>query len=133
MRTVHDVERYLVEGALPFQDHGDGMFVVEDEASGLRHLAIKVEAPLVVFRLRVGPVPAPGSTEREALFEELLRLNGTALLHAAFCLADDGIFLAAALPLDNLDHNEFQAVIDDMGMAISQHLPRLSLPPPAPN
>ena len=36
-------------------------------------------------------------------------------------------------PLDNLDHNEFQAVIDDMGMAISQHLPRLSLPPPAAN
>ncbi len=130
MRTVHDVERYLVEVALPFQDHGDGMFVVEDEPSGLRHLAIKVEPPLVVFRLRVGALPPPGAPDREALFENLLRLNGSGLLHAAFCVADDGIFLAAALPLDNLDHNEFQAVIDDIGMAISQHLPGMSLPAP---
>ena len=43
--------------------------------------------------------------------------------------ADDGVYLTAALPLENLDHNELQAVIDDMAMAVSQHLPELSSPP----
>jgi hypothetical protein len=56
-------------------------------------------------------------------------LNGTALLHSSFSVADDGVYLTAALPLENLDHNELQAVIDDMAMAVSQHLPELSSPP----
>ncbi|MBI5518008.1 MAG: YbjN domain-containing protein [Deltaproteobacteria bacterium] len=123
MRTIEDVERFLRSGSIPFQDLGDGMFVVGDEASGLRNLAIKVESPVVVFRLRVMDVPEPGAPGREALFERLLKINGTGLLHSAFCLYPDGIFLTAALPLDNLDANELQAVVDDIGMAASQHLP----------
>ena len=35
--------------------------------------------------------------------------------------------MSAALPLDNLDQNELQAVVEDMGLAASQHLPRLDL------
>lgn len=125
MRTVHDVERFLREGSMPYQDLGDGMFVITDASSGLRNLAIKVEGPVVVFRLRIMDAPVPGTHGREGLFESLLRLNGTGLLHAAFGLQDDGVYLSAALPLDNLDPNELQAVIDDVGIAVSQHLPRL--------
>ncbi|MBL8604180.1 MAG: CesT family type III secretion system chaperone [Myxococcales bacterium] len=125
MRTERDVQRFLSESAIPFQDLGDGLFVVQDAASGLRHLAIKVEPPLVVFRTRVGSIPPAGAANREALFEELLRLNGAGLVHSAFSLSDDGVYLTAALPLDNLDQNELQAVVDDIGMAVSQHLPRL--------
>jgi hypothetical protein len=125
MRTVSDVERFLEENGVRFQGLGDGMFIVADENSGLRNLAIKVEDALVVFNLRVMDVPAPGTNSRESLFESLLRLNASGLLHAAFSLQDDGIYLQAALPLDNLDSNEMQAVLDDMGMAASQHIPRL--------
>lgn len=128
MRTVSDVERFLSESTLRFQDLGDGLFIVRDEASGLRNLAIKVQDDVVVFQLRVLAAPIAGSTGREALFEKLLRLNGAGLLHACFTLQDDGIYLQAALPLANLDPNELQAVLDDMGMAVSQHLPRLSVP-----
>ncbi len=127
MRTVQDIERFLSESSLPFQDFGDGMFVVQDDASGLHNLAIKVEPPVVVFRLRAGDVPPAGSANRERLFEELLRLNGAGLLHSAFSVQNDGIYLTAALPLDNLDQNELQAVVDDIGLAISQHVPRLDI------
>ena len=48
MRTIEDVERFLREGSIPFQDLGDGMFVVDDPASNLHNLAIKVESPVVV-------------------------------------------------------------------------------------
>ncbi len=125
MRTEQDVEQYLRDFNIPYQGLGDGLFVVTDESSGLRNLAIKVESPVVVFRLRVLDAPVPGTQGREALFERLLRLNGSGLLHSAFGLQDDGIYLTAALPLDNLDPNELQAVVDDLGIAASQHVAAL--------
>ncbi len=127
MRTIDDVEQFLKESGISYQDIGDGLFIVTDHESGVRNLAIKVDSPVVIFRMRVGDAPAPGAPKREALFEELLRLNGGGLLHSAFSLQDDGIYLSAALPLDNLDQNELQAVVEDMGLAASQHLPRLDL------
>lgn len=127
MRTLEDVQQFLQESRIPYTDLGDGMFVVQDEGAGLHNLAIKVEPPVVVFRLRTGNVPAEGTSGREALFEKLLRLNGAGLLHAAFSLQGDGVYLTAALPLDNLDQNELQAVVDDIGLAVSQHAPNLGI------
>lgn len=127
MRTVDDVEKYLQEAGITYQDLGGGMFIVSDEESGVSNLAIKVAGPVVIFRMRVGHAPEKGAAGRESLFEELLRLNGDGLLHSAFSLQDDGIYMSAALPLDNLDLNELQAVVEDMGLAASQHLPRLHL------
>ncbi len=126
MRTTSDVERFLTDSGLKFQDYGSGLFIVTDETSGLHHLAIKVQDDVVVFSLRVMDLPAPGAPGREALFETLLKLNGKGLLHAAFALLEDGVFLQAALPLLNLDPNEMQAVLDDIGLAVSQHVPELA-------
>lgn len=124
MRTASDVERYLTQSALPFQDLGDGLFLLGDAASSAAGTAIKVEDDVVVVQRRVLDAPAAGK-EREALFERLLRLNGNGLLHAAFALQDDGIYLQAALPLSNLDQNELQAVLDDISMASQQYVPKL--------
>ena len=127
MRTIEDVELYLKGSNMAYQDYGDGLFVVSDADIGVRNLAIKVEQPVVVFRLRAGDVPEKGAPGREHLFQRLLELNGQGLLHSSFALMKDGVYLTAALPLDNLDQNELQAVVEDMGLAASQHLPRLNL------
>ena len=128
MRNADDVEGFLKGSEINYSDLGGGMFLVDVHTTLPNSLVIKVEPPLVVFRLKAGEVPAAGSPGREGYFESLLRLNGTALLHSSFSLGDDGVYLTAALPLDNLDQNELQAVIDDMSMAVSQHLPGISLP-----
>src|SRR5262249_3341701 len=125
MRTIADIERFLVDSSVRFQDFGDGMFIITEQASGLRNLAIKVQDDVVVFQLRVADCPAVGAPGREGLFEKLLRLNGTGLLHTAFSLQDGAIYLQAALRLENLDPNEMQAVLDDVSLAISQHVPDL--------
>lgn len=127
MRSAEDVERFLQGSQITYSDLGGGMYLVDVHTTLAHTLVIKVEAPLVVFRLKAVEVPPRGSPKREALFESLLRLNGTALLHSSFSIADDGVYLTAALPLDNLDQNELQAVIDDMSMAVSQHLPELTV------
>lgn len=124
MRSATDVERYLNDSAVSFQALGGGLFIVSDANSGLRNLAIQVSDEVVVFQLKVMEMPAPGPA-RERLYEQLLRLNGSGLLHAAFGLQSDGIYLQAALPLANLDPNELQAVLDDIGMARAQHVPQL--------
>jgi hypothetical protein len=125
MRTVADIEQFLKDTEVQFQDLGGGLFIVSDGPAGLQNLAIKVEDEVVIFQLRVLDIPPDGDPVRERLFERLLRLNGDGLLHSAFALQDDGVYLQAALPLPNLDANELQAVLDDIGLATSQHLPEL--------
>ena len=63
MRTVDDVEKYLQEAGIPYQDLGDGMFIVTDNDSGVSSLAIKVDSPVVIFRMRVGDAPAKGADD----------------------------------------------------------------------
>jgi hypothetical protein len=84
---------------------------------------VSLAGPVVVFRLKLMDVP---TTQREALFEKLLRLNTTELFHCAFGIEENAIVLGGALELENMDLNEFQAVIDDIGMAVNKHYPVLS-------
>lgn len=127
MRTVGDVERFLKEAAVNYRDLGSGFFVVEDPGSGHHRLGVKVEDEVVLFQLQVQDLPRKGEHGREELLEHLLRLNGEGgMLHAAFCVWGTKVMLQAALPLDNLDANEVQAVLDDIGLAVSQHVPRLA-------
>jgi hypothetical protein len=47
------------------------------------------------------------------------------LLHAAFAIESGQIVLTAALELQNLDTNELEAVLSDLDMALSEHVPAL--------
>jgi hypothetical protein len=91
--------------------------------NGMENLMVSLAGPIVVFRLKMMDVPA---ARREALFETLLRLNTTELFHCAFGLEGNAVVLGGALELENLDYNEFQAVIDDISMAVSKQYPVLS-------
>ena len=44
----------------------------------------------------------------------------------AFGIEGEAIVIVDALELENLDFNEFQAVLDDMSMAMSKHHTNLS-------
>ena len=43
------------------------------------------------------------------------------MVHGAFGLEGDAVVIVHALELENLDLNEFQAVVDDMSMAVAKH------------
>src|SRR5439155_16241742 len=88
MRSNKDVESYLLRMGRPFKEADDGTFLVSVESVTV---AVKVAPPLVLSRCEVGPVPA---AKRELLFEHLLRLNATALVHGAYGLDGDRILLA---------------------------------------
>ena len=121
MKTREDIESYLLKMGVNHEDLGGDIWRVRD--GGVENLMVSLAGPIVVFRLKMMDVPA---TRREALFETLLRLNTTELFHCAFGIEGTAVVLTGALELENMDYNEFQAVIEDMGMAVSKLYPVLS-------
>ncbi len=121
MKTREDIESYLLRLGVANEDLGHDIWRIRD--NGFDNLLVSLAGPVVVFRLKVMELPKTG---REALFEALLRLNAGEMVLATFGVDSNAVILSASLPLENLDFSEFQAVIDDMGMAISKHYPVLS-------
>ena len=48
------------------------------------------------------------------------------MVHGAFGIEEKSIVIVNALELENLDYNEFSAVVDDFSLAVSKHYPTLS-------
>jgi hypothetical protein len=138
MRTEKDVEAYLLRSNRRFravesaresgEDGGTGAgartFLVD---SGERRppVAVLVDPPLVVVRVHVGDLvgDATESVSQAALFRKLLELNARQLVHANYGLEDAHVVLSSALELENLDYNEIQATLDEIDVALAQHLP----------
>lgn len=121
MKTREDIESYLLKMGVQHENLGGDIWRLRE--STMDNLVISLAGPVVVFRLKMMDIPP---TQREELFATLLRLNTTDLFHCAFGIEDSAVVLTGALALENLDYNEFQAVIDDMSMAVSRQYQELA-------
>ncbi len=121
MKTREDIESYLLKMGIAYEELGGELWRLR--LDGIENLMVSAAGPVVVFRLKIMDVP---TAHREELFETLLRLNTTELFHCAFGIEGNAVVLGGALELENMDFNEFQAVIDDMSMAVSRQYPVLS-------
>lgn len=100
-----------------------GLWLVYDPASSER-VVVKIAGPLVLFRVRV--LNLSEVKRRAELFERLLELNASEMVHGAYGVADDAVVLTCTLRLEDLDFGEFQAVIDDFSLAFSNHYETLA-------
>lgn len=89
--------------------------------------ALSISPPVLVAQVHVGPVPPHDDAASAGFMRRLLQLNASGLLHSAFAFEADRIVLTAALELQNLDMNELEAVLADLDMALSEHVPSLAL------
>ena len=121
MKSAEDIESYLLRIGLSSERVDNAIWLVK--LDGHENLAISIAGPVVAFRLKVMDVPA---NRREQLYRAQLGLNTTEMVHGAFGLEGEAVVVVHALELENLDFNEFQAVIDDMTMVASKHYPFLS-------
>lgn len=121
MKTAEDIESYLIKVGIPYEQLKPGIWLLKME--GTENFLISIAGPVVVFRVKVMDLPA---SDRERLFRTLLALNTSEMVHGAFGLEGDSVVIVHALELENLDMNEFQAVIDDISMAISKQYPVLA-------
>ena len=127
MRTREDIESYLMRSNLSFKAVGDGddedIWLVRDTSSG-ENVVISLTGPLALFRVRV--MELEGIQRREGLFQKLLVLNATEMVHGAYGIEENHIVLTAGLAVENLDYNEFQGVVDDITLALTNHYETLA-------
>ena len=124
MRTREDIESYLTRAEVPFEVIGDeGMWLVRDVTLG-ENIAIQTADSLLLFRVKVLSLEEVG--DRAALFEALLKLNASDLVHGSYGIADDSVVLTCTLQMENLDYNELQAVLDDFSLSLANHYAQLA-------
>lgn len=121
MKTAEDIESYLMKIGVPYEQVKSGIWVLH--VPGADNFVVSMAGPVVVFRIKLMDLPG---NDRETLFRALLSLNTSEMVYGAFGLEGDSVVIVHALALENLDLNEFQAVIDDMTMAISKQYPVLA-------
>lgn len=124
-RTIEDLNSYLNQLDLPFEEVKPGMWVIHDEQDKVDNIFVTFSDPLVVFRVKIMDAPTNPAKKAE-LCEELLKINATEMIAGAYGLEGNAVVITDTLQSENLDYNEFQASVDALTMAISQHYPLLS-------
>jgi hypothetical protein len=121
-RTLEDFENYVISSNIPSEQAGPGTWLLHDDAWGGAQIVVHITEPLVIFRVKLAEVPATLSdAKRAALFQRLLQLNASDMLQGAYALEDQAIVAVEVMQLENLDSNEFQAAIDSLSQAITDH------------
>jgi hypothetical protein len=118
------IDEYLIRSGVEYNALDDGMWVVHDEDDQLDNIILTWSPPILVFRVKLMNAPSDLG-QRAALFEELLRLNASDMISGAYGLEGDAIVATETLQAENLDFNEFQAGIDGLTLALTQHYPQL--------
>jgi hypothetical protein len=124
MSSVDDLDSHLIQTGLPFEQIGHNTWVIQPESAHAPQIAVSADVPIVLFSVPV--IELTGEQRKDVeLFRCLLELNAE-LLHSSYSLQGDKVVLSGAQQLENLDFNEFQAMIDDMCMALDKHWDRLA-------
>jgi hypothetical protein len=118
MAGMTKVESYLMDLGIAYQEVSANAFYIDDQAKGLPGITVTIDEPIVVIRVRVMPIPTGNQAK---LFEELLRLNGSDMVHGAYGLDGRDVVLIDTLEYVTMDKQEFEASIDSISMALSKH------------
>lgn len=124
MSNTETVESYLLRSGVQHDHVDDATWVIQLEDSRASNIVAHIEEPIILFSTPIFDV-SDQTHDREGLFQKLLQLNSE-LMHSAYALQGQSVVLAGAQELENLDLNEFQAVLDDMAIALDKHQDHLT-------
>ncbi len=123
MVTREDLEGYLIRLDADYEEVDEDMFLVRSENGGAP-IVIHYSDPVLVVRMKVMDLPA-GADGLGGLFEELLRLNATDVVHGAYGIEGWELILSDTLQLIGLDFEELRASLESVQLAASSHLARI--------
>jgi hypothetical protein len=123
MAGLNKVEAYLISLGVSYEEPQPGTWLVEDPGKGLPGIVVSLAEPVVILTAKAMRVP---SKDREAFFHQLLKLNYSGLLHGAYAIDGDDVVIMDTLVYDTMDKEEFEASLDAIGFALSEHYPLLS-------
>ena len=123
MVTQEDLESYLARMDADFEEVDDGMFLVRPENGGAP-IVVHHSDPVLLVRVKVMDLP-PDSHGLGSLYETLLRLNVTDVVHGAYGIEERELILSDTLQLGTLDFEELRASLESVQLAASSHLSRI--------
>ncbi|MDE2981822.1 MAG: YbjN domain-containing protein [Gemmatimonadota bacterium] len=123
MVTRDDLESYLIRMDADFDEVDDGMFLVRTENGGAP-IVVHHSEPLLLVRMKVMDLPTD-QQDLGGLYETLLRLNATDVIHGAYGIEAGELILSDTLQLGNLDFDELQASLESVQLAASSHVSRI--------
>ena len=123
MLNKEKLESFFVELNLSYEEKKKNVWVVFGEDKGLENVIIMLEDPIVIIRVKVMDMPKENQC---ALYEEILRLNATDMIHGAYALEGSSVILINTLLAATMDIEELQASIDAIGLALAQHYEKLA-------
>ncbi len=123
MLNKEKLESFFVELNLSYEEKKNNFWVVFGEDKGLENVVIMLEDPIVIIRVKVMDMPKENQC---ALYEEILRLNATDMIHGAYALEGNSVILINTLLAATMDIEELQASIDAIGLALAQHYEKLA-------
>ena len=124
MVTEQDIESYMIQMGVSFKELGRKTWILRDSEDLIESLVVSLNDPVVLFHVKLSEIP--DNCDRLKLYEELLRLNASEMLHGAYGLEGNAVIATDTLQAENLDFNEFQASVDAMNLCISSHYKRIS-------
>jgi hypothetical protein len=122
--SAENVESMLFRSGAPFDQLDSTTWVLRLDNRHRSRVIVKVADPIVLFSVPLGTLDA-GVERLDVLFRTLLEFNAD-FMHNSYAIEGERVVLSGALQTENLDHNEFQAIIDDLTMSLDQHLDKLS-------
>jgi hypothetical protein len=122
MISNEKLEGYLLDLSYIYEKQSEDIYIINGEDRGLENVVIMLEDPIVIIRIKVMDIPAGNKAE---LFEELLRLNASDLIHGAYAIEGNSILLVDTLEGETMDIEELQASLDAIGLALAQHYDKL--------
>ncbi len=129
MISREDLESFLIRTEMDHREIGESMWLVDPVKDALEDhpaVVVSLSPPLVIFRAGIGMVPE-GDHARLQLFQTLLELNASDLVHGAYGLEGDEVILVDALELQDLDYSEFLASLESLSLAVTSHVKQLGL------
>jgi len=123
MVTEQDIESYMIRMGVSYRELGRKTWVLRDSEDLVENLVVSLNDPVVVFHVKLSDIPT--ECDRLSLYEELLRLNASEMLHGAYGITGNAIVATDTLQAENLDFNEFQASVDALNLAITSHYKRI--------
>ena len=118
------IEQYLIDLKYSYQEVKPNLWLLDDAEHNLEGIMIMYTDPLVIIRVQVMNTPQKSKLE---FFTKLLELNAGDMIHGAYGLEGEKVVIIKTLEYETLDYSEFQATLDAISLALTQHYPILSV------
>ena len=121
MIAVDDLQGWIDRlggGTLEVEHPTDALWVIHT-GEGIQ-VVVSLQPPVAVLRIRVMETPTD-PRKRSGLFERLLQLNASDLIHGAYGLEDGHVVLTDTLALEGLEYRALEASFDAMTLALATH------------